>query len=92
MLIHLLAEATEADRTWLIDYLATPEAGRTSADRVRVLELMERYGSLRFAGEYGSGITAAAYDAFDDAFADVARSPHLEFIRGLIPYMLARSA
>jgi hypothetical protein len=52
---------------------------------------MEAYGSLRFAIEYGDGIAHAALDAFDDAFAALGTSPHVTFIRGLIPYMLARS-
>ena len=41
--------------------------------------------------EYGNGIAAAAADAFDQAFAGLPASAHLTFIRGLIPYMLARS-
>jgi geranylgeranyl diphosphate synthase, type II len=91
MLVHLLAEATDLDRTWLVEYLATPEAERAEADVARVLELMQSYGSLGFAREYGHGIAGAAYDTFDDAFAGLTPSPHLTFIRGLIPYMLARS-
>jgi geranylgeranyl diphosphate synthase type II len=91
MLVHLLAEATGTDRGWLVDYLATPEAGRTVAGAERVLALMKRYGSLDFVREYGAGVTAAAYDAFEPAFAEAPPSAHLDFIRGLIPYVLARS-
>ena len=91
MLVHLLAHATEGHRDWLVEYLAAPEDQRTAADVEQVLALMERYGSLDFALEYGSGIAAAAGDAFDDAFAGLGVSPHVTFIRGLIRYMLARS-
>jgi geranylgeranyl diphosphate synthase type II len=91
MLVHLLARATGAHRDWLVDYLAVPEAARAATDVQHVLELMELYGSLAFALEYGNGIAAAASDAFDQAFAGLRTSPHLTFIRGLIPYMLARS-
>jgi geranylgeranyl diphosphate synthase type II len=52
---------------------------------------MKRYGSLEFAREYGAGVTAAAAAAFDAAFAQAPPSQHLEFIRDLIPYVLARS-
>jgi geranylgeranyl diphosphate synthase type II len=91
MLVHLLARAAPADRDWLVDYLAAPESGRAAIDVEHVLELMESYGSLGFAVEYGNGIAAAAADAFDQAFASLPASAHLTFIRGLIPYMLARS-
>jgi geranylgeranyl diphosphate synthase type II len=91
MLIHLLARAPGPHRDWLVDYLAAPETERAAADVEHVLELMETYGSLGYALEYGSGIAAAASDAFDEAFARLRASPHLTFIRGLIPYMLARS-
>ena len=91
MLLHLLAHATGSHRDWLVGYLAAPEAERAAADIEHVLELMEAYGSLRFAIEYGDGIAYAALDAFDDAFAALGTSPHVTFIRGLIPYMLARS-
>jgi geranylgeranyl diphosphate synthase, type II len=91
MLVHVLARATGADRDWLVDYLAVPEAARTAADVEHVLELMEAYGSLAFALEFASGIAEAASDAFDEAFTGVGASPHLTFIRRMIPYMLARS-
>ena len=91
MLVHLLRHARGADRAWLAAYLRAPEAERPPADVEHVLELMVAYGSLEFAREYASGIAAAAGDAFDEAFAGVRPSPHLTFIRALIPYMLARS-
>jgi geranylgeranyl diphosphate synthase type II len=91
MLVHLLARATGAHRDWLVDYLSVPETERAATDVQHVLELMELYGSLGFALEYGNGIAAAASDAFDQAFAGLGTSPHVTFIRGLIPYMLARS-
>jgi geranylgeranyl diphosphate synthase type II len=91
MLVHLLANASPDDRRVLERYLGTPVAQRTGADAAYVLELMQRYGSLAFAGEYGEGIAQAAHDAFDAAFAEVPDSPHVDFIRGLVPYMLARS-
>ena len=91
MLVHLLAQATRAHHDWLVDYLAVPESGRAATDVEHVLELMESYGSLGFALEYGNGVAAAAVDAFDQAFAGLPTSAHLTFIRGLIPYMLARS-
>jgi geranylgeranyl diphosphate synthase type II len=91
MLVHLLGEAGESDRAWLIDYLAAPASDRAAPDAERVVQLMRRYGSLAFAREYGRAMVAAARDGFGDAFAEVPDSPHLDFIRGLIPYVLNRS-
>jgi geranylgeranyl diphosphate synthase, type II len=91
MLLHLLDRVTGPQRDWLVDFLAAPEAERAQRDAEQVLALMEAYGSLEFARQYGDGIAAAASDAFDDAFAGLGPSPHVTFIRSLIPYMLARS-
>ena len=89
MLVHLLASADEKDRRWLVSYLraAPPDRG---ADAGRVQELMERYGSLAYAREYAAGVELEAHRVFDDAFSAVPDSEHLEFLRGLIPYMLGR--
>lgn len=91
MLIHLLAEAEEADRSWLVDYLTAPPGERPTGGEERVCGLMYRCGSIDFAREYALGITAATYEAFDEAFAQVSASEHLDFIRRLVPYMLDRS-
>jgi geranylgeranyl diphosphate synthase, type II len=92
MLIHLLAHAGPRDRAWLGAYLADPEAGCEAGGADRVVELMEAHGSLAFAAEYADAMVAAAGGAFDDAFASAADGPALGFLRGLIPYVLGRSA
>src|SRR5262249_34133597 len=76
MLIHLLAHAAPAERDWLVEFLASPEEAREGADVLHVLALMERHGSIAFAADYGSGIAAAAGDAYDEAFAGLGSSPH----------------
>lgn len=86
MLIHLLAESGPEDRARLVDQLAAPRPDGESW----MLELMHRYGSLDYARDFAAGITAAAYDAFDEAFRGVPDSEHLNFLRRLIPYMLER--
>jgi geranylgeranyl diphosphate synthase, type II len=89
ILIHLLATAGAKDRDWLEGYLrATPS--ERSGDVLRVHELMQRQGSLSYAQECACGVERAAYRVFDDAFAGVRDSEHLDFLRDLVPYMLAR--
>jgi len=92
MLIHLLGEAGPADRTWLIGYLAEPDATVRQSRAPRVLELMEAHGSLAFAREYAATMAQAACDVFDEAFAGAHEGTALRFLRGLIPYVVARAA
>ena len=89
MLIHLLANADDEDRRWLVDYLRASPSDRCQ-HALRVYELMERYGSLTYAGECAADVELEAYRAFDEAFCDVRDSEHLDFLQGLIPYMLSR--
>jgi geranylgeranyl diphosphate synthase, type II len=91
MLLHLLAEAPVDEWSWLVSYLAKPEADRTPAAVRHVVTLMQRHGSLDFAREYAAGITAGAYTAFDEAFGGVPPSGHVDFLRAVIPYMLTRT-
>ena len=90
MLMHLLAVASAADRDWLVAYLASPETERAPEDIDRIWRLMRDHGSVRFTERYAADIELATSAAFDAAFAEVAESAHLRFIRGLVPYMLAR--
>jgi geranylgeranyl diphosphate synthase type II len=90
MLIHLLGAAGRDDRRWLERYLRSAEEERTPDDVDRVVRLMGSHGSIDFAVDYGRGIAAAAHDALGPAFAGVPASTHLDFVRDLVPYMLAR--
>jgi geranylgeranyl diphosphate synthase, type II len=86
MLVHLLAESAPEDRARLVDQLAAPRPG----GEVWMLDLMHRYGSLDYARDFAAGVTAAAYDAFDEAFRGIPESEHLDFLQRLIPYMVDR--
>jgi geranylgeranyl diphosphate synthase type II len=90
MLIHLLDQASPADRDWLVDFLGREEAERGARDVARVRRLMTRHGSLEFARDYANGLAEAAVEAFDEAFADVRGSAHVDFVRNLAPYLVSR--
>ncbi|MDA0179512.1 polyprenyl synthetase family protein [Solirubrobacter phytolaccae] len=92
MLLHLLGAVDASRRAWLVEFLGEPEEARSDADVALVRELMERHGSLEFARAYADRLAVAADAAFEDAFAGVPRSEHVEFIHALIPYMLERTA
>ncbi|HZA75358.1 MAG TPA: polyprenyl synthetase family protein [Acidimicrobiales bacterium] len=91
MLIHVLAAAAPPDRRWLEGYLAKPAGERTPAEIERVVDLMAEHGSVGFAIDYGHGIADAAHVALDRALAGVPPSHHVDFIAGLVPYMLERT-
>ncbi|HET9875643.1 MAG TPA: polyprenyl synthetase family protein [Mycobacterium sp.] len=89
-LVHLLSEATGADRELLADYLHRKRSER-SADMVhRVRALMDDYGSLAFTTEFAEGILLVAEEYFEHAFAGAEPGPDLEFLRALVPYVWAR--
>jgi geranylgeranyl diphosphate synthase type II len=91
MLLHLLGAASDAERGWLVAYLGSAEAQRHADDVELVWQLMRRYRSVEVTQQLAAGIELAAMAAFDAAFAAVAESHHVHFLRGLVPYMLARS-
>ena len=62
MLIHLLAGADPADRRWLVDLPGRDPTERHPEDVVRVLELMQSYGSIAFASEFATGVARSALD------------------------------
>jgi geranylgeranyl diphosphate synthase type II len=92
MLIHLLGEVRGSDRRTLDRYLAMAPAERTPEVIAEVLALMDRYGSIDFAMEYGQGLARTAGPAFDAAFSAASSGPDMDFIRSLVPYMLGRAS
>ena len=92
MLIHLLACAGPADRGWLVAYLGREPRERYPDDAVRVLELMQSYGSIAFASEFATGVARSALISMDAAFAGLDDSPARRFIACLVPFMIERAS
>lgn len=88
-LIHLIEHAVGADRDLVDGYLARRRADRSPALVAELRQLMDDYHSIEFTVEYGLGIAAAAYDAFEEAFAGTG-GPGADFVRHLIAHMLGR--
>jgi geranylgeranyl diphosphate synthase type II len=91
-LIHLLRAASPTDRAWLTEVLARPIVERGDTEARQLLALMHRYRSLDMAATWADALAQAAYDAFAPAFADLEPSPHTDFLRELVPYMVERSS
>jgi len=90
MIIHLLSTLHGEDRAWLHGFLGNGRSSKTEEQVGTVLEMMKEHGSIEFAREFSKGVGAAAREAFDAAFEDLAPSEDLRFIQELIPYMLER--
>jgi len=91
MLIHLRSHARRGDRGVVDDYLVSDPLTRTSSDCRRILQLMEKYGSLDYARSSARALCGAAIREFHVAFGGQPESTAKEFIRNLIPYMVTRT-
>ncbi|MGI9053156.1 MAG: polyprenyl synthetase family protein [Ilumatobacteraceae bacterium] len=90
MLIHLTRHAAGRDRATVLRYLQMRRDER-SADLVsEIRHLMDAYGSVDFASEYGRGIASEAIESFEAAFAGAAQGPDRDFVGELVPYVLGR--
>ena len=89
-LIHLGAEVRGEDEAVLADYLAVDRSERSDEMITEIRRLLDKYGSIEFAGEFAQGIAVAATEAFDEAFAPCPESEDTTFVRRLVPYMLGR--
>ena len=91
MLIHLLQHTEGDDRHELIDFLSRDISQRSDDYVDHVVQMMRDHGSIDAAIEYGRGIGAVTYDAFEVAFRTVPESAHRDFLHGLVAYMLERN-
>jgi geranylgeranyl diphosphate synthase type II len=91
-LIHLLRTARGDDRQTVDDYLRLERSERTAAMVSEIRGLLHDYGSMEFAAAYAQGIAGAALDAFETAFANAEPGPDRDFVRAVVPYMVARRA
>lgn len=89
-LIHLAAHAEGDDAVTVDRFLRARRPERTAALVGEVRSLLDAYGSIEFTVAYARGIASAAVEAFEEAFAPAAAGPDLDFVRGLVPYMLDR--
>jgi geranylgeranyl diphosphate synthase type II len=89
-LVHLLANATGADRALVRDYLRRNRSERSAELVGTVRALMDEYGSISFTSEYAEGILLVAEEYFEQAFADAHPGPDVDFLRALVPYVWAR--
>jgi geranylgeranyl diphosphate synthase type II len=92
VLVHLMGVAAGRDRDRLDAYLRMDRRQRDAGVVGEVRALVDSYGSIEFATDYGRGIAAAAESEFEGAFASARSGRDTEFVRALVPFMLGRSS
>lgn len=91
MLIHLLSQAGPQDRAWLQRLMGLPRDRIGAVDVERVLELMERHGSIEYGRAFAHACAGAALHEFSVVFADVPPSRDRDFIERLCTWVLGRA-
>ena len=91
LLIHVRSVATEEERRWIDSYLSTPAGERAPADAVTLYELMSAHGSVEAANAWADGLVAGARAAFEPAFDLAVSRFHVEFIEGIIDFVVSRA-
>ena len=90
MLVHLFEYASQAETLRLRNFLDKPRSERLERELVWIYELLTRYGSIEYARATARRFAAAAEQAFAAAYSGATPGPDLDFIRGLVDYVVSR--
>lgn len=88
--IHVIEQASAADRERILRIYALPRARKSAADVAFVLDCMHRYGSIEFASALARRLALSAARAFERDFRWIAPSPYRRFLEEMIDYMIER--
>jgi geranylgeranyl diphosphate synthase type II len=90
-MIHLLNQATTAERERLQNFLGQQRREKHADEVAWVRALMDRHGSIDYAREVAHGLAGAATREFETAFGGLPESRDLAFIRELPSWVLERA-
>jgi len=91
MLIHLLANATAAERDRLHTMLGQPREQRSDIDVSWVREQMNSHGCLDYARQVAHGLAGAAQYEFNELYGHLPDSRDKRFIEALPMWVIERS-
>jgi geranylgeranyl diphosphate synthase type II len=91
MLIHLLEQATDAERDRLRAVLDRPRLGRSNDDVAWVRERMDAYGCVDYAQQVAHGLAGAARHEFADLYGHLPDSRDKRFIAALPEWVIERN-
>jgi geranylgeranyl diphosphate synthase type II len=86
--IELLRRCSPAERKQVVAFLAMPREAKTPAQLEHVLALMRRYECPEFARRFAQNLLGAASFALDQYARGLPRSRDLEFLYGILPWVV----
>ena len=93
ILAHGLSHATPPDRTWIREFLSRPRERRLPREVLRLRDILGRSESIAWAQTSANVLADAAAREFDDtAFAGVAPSPDLDWLRACVNFLARRDS
>lgn len=92
MLIHTWRESTFQERSRMTLILGVPRERRTAQDVVWIRKQMDRYAAVEFALGVARGLAGAALHEFEHTFDELPDSRDKRFVRGLVAWVLQRTA
>ncbi len=91
VLAHGLSQAPRNDRDWIGQFLSRPRERRLPREVQRLQQILVAAGSLSWAEQSAQAFASAAALEFDQtAFAGVAPSADLDWLRGCVDYLVQR--
>jgi geranylgeranyl diphosphate synthase type II len=90
MLIHLLNKAEGSDRRQVLEIMGRSRDERAQSDVGAILNMMEKYGSIKYAELKAKEYADEAKRLFDDIFRDVQVSQPRLLLADLISFMIRR--
>ncbi|MFC1727104.1 polyprenyl synthetase family protein [Patescibacteria group bacterium] len=90
ILAHLLAESKGKDRQKLIEILKKKRESKTQNEIDWVLSVMEKYGSLEYAGEQVTKFQAEAHRIFDRQLSFLSQQPARDQLKQAIDFVATR--
>ena len=91
VLAHGLSQAPRNDRDWIGQFLSRPRERRLPREVQRLQQILVAAGSLSWAEQSAQAFASAAALEFDrTAFAGVAPSADLDWLRGCVDYLVQR--
>jgi geranylgeranyl diphosphate synthase type II len=91
MIVHLLNNASPAERRRIRAFLGRPREHKRADAVAWVRGLMDDYGSLEYARQVAHGLAGAAELEFERNFPRLPRSRDLDFIRELPEWVIRRA-
>ncbi|MDM0069142.1 FAD-dependent oxidoreductase [Variovorax sp. J31P207] len=93
VLTHALSHASRGERDWMSNFLSRPRERRLPREVFRMHDIVAGTGSIDWARQSALALADAAAKEFDlSAFAGVAPSPDLDWLRASVGYLVQRDS